>query len=95
MPTDHQEAPLAERTIVSPDGRTWTFRPRAEARRNETDTHVVLLVESLGETRIVSCLLVEWEGPAPDLADLLARSVPGGGSRGVGPRSGPTGAPPF
>jgi len=77
---------VAERSWVSSDGRTWTFRPRPEVRKDETDTHVVLLVESLGETRIVSCLRAEWEGLEPDLGDLLARSVPEGGSRGVGPR---------
>jgi hypothetical protein len=32
---------------------------------------------------VVSCRRDEWEVPAPDFADLLARSVPGGASRGV------------
>jgi len=73
--------------MVSSDGRIWTFRPRSEVRKGETDTHVVLLAESLGETRIVSCLRVEWESAATDLGGLLARSVPEGGSRGVGPSS--------
>ena len=82
--------------MVSSDGRIWTFRPRPEVRKDETDTHVVLLVESLGETRIVSCLRTEWESPATDLAGLLARSVPEGGSRGVSPSSpGPSDPPPF
>jgi hypothetical protein len=82
--------------MVSPDGRTWTFRPRSEVRKDETDTHVVLLAESLGETRIVSCLRVEWETATTDLAGLLARSVPEGGSRGVGPSApGPADPPPF
>ena len=53
--------------MVSSDGRIWTFRPRSEVRKGETDTHVVLLAESLGETRIVSCLRVEWESAATDL----------------------------
>jgi hypothetical protein len=86
---------VAERSMVSSDGRTWTFRPRSEVRKDETDTHVVLLVESLGETRIVSCLRVEWESTVTDLAGLLARSVPEGGSRGVGPARDPSGPPPF
>jgi hypothetical protein len=82
--------------MVSSDGRIWTFRPRSGARKDETDTHVVLLAESLGETRIVSCLRVEWESASTDLADLLARSVPEGGSRGVGPSSpGPSDPQPF
>jgi hypothetical protein len=50
---------------------------------------VVLLVESLGETRIVSCLRGEWESAKPDWAGLLARSVPEGGSRSVGPSRAP------
>ena len=86
---------MAKRSMVSSDGRTWTFRPRAEARKDEADTHVVLLVESLGETRIVSCLRVEWESAATDLPGLLARSVPEGGSRGVGPSREPSGPEPF
>jgi hypothetical protein len=86
---------VAERSMVSSDGRTWTFRPRSEVRKDERNTHVVLLVESLGEIRIVICLRVEWESAAPDLAGLLARSVPEGGSRGVGPSPGPVAPPPF
>ena len=76
---------MAERSWVSSDGRTWTFRPRTEVRKDETNTHVVLLAESLGETRIVSCLRAEWESTVTDLGSLLARSVPEGGSRSVGP----------
>lgn len=86
---------MAERSVVGSDGRTWAFRPRSEVRKDETDTHVVLLVESLGETRIVSCLRAEWESAAPDLSALLARSVPEGGSRGVRPSPEPSEPPPF
>ena len=87
---------MAERSMVSSDGRIWTFRPRSEVRKDETDTHVVLLAESLDETRIVSCLRVEWESATTDLAGLLARSVPEGGSRGVGPSlPGPSDPPSF
>ena len=85
---------MAERSLVGSDGRTWTFRPRARVRKDETDTHVVLLVESLGETRVDSCLRVEWESAATDLASLLARSVPEGGSRGVSPSREPSGPQP-
>jgi hypothetical protein len=86
---------MAERTWHSPDGRTWTFRARSDARKAETDTHVVLLVESLGETRIVSCPRGEWERAVPDWAGLLARSVPAGGSRGVRPPHEPPGPDSF
>ena len=66
------------------DGRTWTFQRRAEVRHEEADTHVTILVESLGEVRVVSCLREEWERAQPDLRALLARAVPAGASRGVG-----------
>lgn len=83
---------MTERSWVGADGRTWRFRPRPDVRKDETETHVVLLVESLGETRIVSCLREEWERADPDWAALVARSLPEGGSRSIGPsraRSGP------
>jgi hypothetical protein len=86
---------VAERSWISPDGRIWTFRARPEARKDETTTHVVLQVESLGEIRIVSCPREAWEGPAPDWAGLLARSVPAGGSRGVRPSPRPPGPQSF
>lgn len=53
-------------------------------RHEEASTHVVLLLESLGWVRVVSCLRSDWESPAPDLAGLLARAVPIGASRGIG-----------
>lgn len=74
---------MTPRHYTAPDGRTWTFRRRAEVRQGEAETHVTLLVESLGEVRVVSCLRAEWEVAAPDLRGLLARAVPAGGSRGV------------
>ena len=70
-------------TFTAFDGRTWTFRRRPEVRQEEAATHVTLLVESLGEVRIVSCLRTEWESEQPDLRALLARAVPAGGSRGI------------
>ena len=69
---------------TAPDGRTWTFRRRAEVRQEEAATHVTILAESLGEVRVVSCLRAEWESGEPDLRGLLARAVPAGASRGVG-----------
>jgi hypothetical protein len=75
---------VSERTYTEPDGRVWTFRRRPEVRHEEAATHVTLLVESLGSTRVVSCRRSEWELPQPDLAGLLARAVPIGASRGIG-----------
>ena len=71
------------RTYTAPDGRTWAFRRRPEVRHAEAATHVTLLVESLGQVRVVSCLREEWEGTQTDFGALLARAVPVGGSRGV------------
>jgi hypothetical protein len=74
---------VTQRTYTAPDGRTWTYNRRAEVRHEEADTHVTVLVESLGSVRVVSCLRSEWESPDPDLAGLLARALPAGASRGV------------
>jgi hypothetical protein len=76
---------VIERSYREPDGRVWTFRQRSEVRHEEAATHVTLLVESLGSVRVVSCRRSEWEGANPDLAGLLARAVPVGASRGIGP----------
>jgi hypothetical protein len=73
-----------ERAYTTPDGTVWVFRRRAEVRHGEVGTHVTLLVESLDSTKVVSCLLSDWESPDPDLAGLLARAVPVGASRGIG-----------
>jgi hypothetical protein len=70
-------------TYTAADGRTWTFRRRPEVRQEEAATHVTLLVESLGEVRVVSCPRAEWESVEPNFGALLARAVPAGGSRGV------------
>ena len=75
---------MSERSYTAPDGRTWVFRPRPEVRHEEAGTHVTLLIESLGSVRVVSCPRAEWDGPAPDLAELLRKAVPAGASRGVG-----------
>ena len=74
---------MIERAFIGPDRRFWLVRPRSTTRRHEESTHVVLEFLADDETRVVSCRRDEWEVPAPDFADLLARSVPGGASRGV------------
>lgn len=74
---------MIERAFIGPDRRFWLVRPRAGARQGERTTHIVLEFLADDETRVVSCPREEWEVPAPDFAGLLARSVPGGASRGV------------
>jgi hypothetical protein len=74
---------MIERAFIGPDRRFWLVRPRPSTRRDEGETHVVLELMADDETRVVSCPRADWEVPAPDFASLLARSVPGGASRGV------------
>jgi hypothetical protein len=74
----------ADRTLVGSDGRRWTFRLRPEVRKEEAQTHVTVVLETIGEVRVVTCPRSEWESQTPDLANLLARSLPGGASRGLG-----------
>ena len=74
---------MIERAFIGPDRRFWLVRPRPTARRYEETTNVVLEFMADDETRVVSCRRDEWDVPAPDFATLLARSVPGGASRGV------------
>lgn len=76
---------MGERSVIGPDGRTWTFRLRPDVRKDEASTHVTVLLESGAEYRVVSCPRPEWESEAPDLAGLLARALPGGASRHQGP----------
>lgn len=86
---------MPEQSWVDADGRTWRVRPRPDVRKDESQTHVILLMESLGETRIVSCRREEWESADPDWAGLIARSLPEGGSRGIGPSRPPSGPKSF
>ena len=86
---------MTEPAWVDGDGRTWRFCSRPDVRKDESQTHVVLLIESLGETRIVSCLREEWEMADPDWAGLIARSLPEGGSRSIGPSRAPSGPGSF
>ena len=74
---------MSLRTYTAADGRTWVFRVRPEVRQEEAATHVTLLVESLGEVRVVSCRREEWESVEPNFRALLTRAVPVGGSRGI------------
>jgi hypothetical protein len=74
---------MIERAFIGPDRRFWLVRPRPTTRRHEEPTNIVLELVSDEETRVVSCRRDEWEVPAPDFAGLLARSVPGGASRGI------------
>jgi hypothetical protein len=75
----------ADRTLDGSDGRRWTFRLRPEVRKEEARTHVTLVLETFNEVRVVTCPRSEWESNTPDLVALLARSLPGGASRGLGP----------
>ena len=79
---------MNERQLQAPDGRTWTYRVRPETRKEEASTHLTLEIVTGGEIRVVTCRREEWTVGAPDLADLLSRSVTAGGSRHVGPPHG-------
>lgn len=76
---------MTERTYTGPDGRTWIVRARPAVRRDEEETHVALELESGSERRVVTCTREAWESGELDLISLLARSVPGGAGRGLGP----------
>ena len=75
--------PLPIRTLTGPDGRVWEFHERPEVRKDEARDHLTLVITTSGEARVVSCLISEWVVQNPDLAGLLARSVPAGASRGI------------
>lgn len=69
------------RTYTDARGEEWTFTRRRRVRRSEEETHIALVARSAFQSRIVTCRRDEWEIPKPDLSNLLARSVPAGGSR--------------
>ena len=75
-----------DRVFVTPDRRIWLVRARPTIRRSERGTHVTLELMTDNETRVVTCLVDEWELPAPDFDGLLARSVASGASRSVPPQ---------
>jgi hypothetical protein len=74
---------MRERAFMGADRRIWLVRPRPTSRRGEVGTHVTLELMTDGETRVVTCRQEEWDTLAPDFAALLARSLPGGASRGI------------
>ena len=74
-----------DRTFTDVRGEEWTFSRRRRVRRDEEETHIAVVARSAFQTRIVTCRREEWETARPDLAGLLARSVPAGGSRGAHP----------
>lgn len=69
------------RSFTDARGEEWTFTRRRHVRRSEEETHIAIVARSAFQSRIVTCHRDEWETPRPDLARLLARSVPAGGSR--------------
>jgi hypothetical protein len=74
---------MRERAFMGADRRIWLVCPRPTSRRGEVGTHITLELMTDGETRVVTCRQDEWDTPAPDFSALLARSVPGGASRGI------------
>jgi len=74
---------MKERAFMGPDRRIWLVRPRPTSRRGEIGTHITLELMTDGEARVVTCRYDEWDTPAPDFSGLLARSLPGGASRGI------------
>ena len=83
---------MTEREFTGPDGRVWYARERPEARREDGALQVALELDTEGERRVVTCSRLEWEVADPDCIGLLARSVPGGASRGLAVHEPP--APP-
>lgn len=75
---------MTEHRFEGPDGRIWRARERPAVRRDDGDTQVTVELETTDERRVVICLRGEWERDAPDLRELLARSIPAGASRGLG-----------
>ena len=74
---------MRERAFLGLDRRIWLVRPRPTSRRGEVATHITLELMTDGETRVVICRYEEWDTPTPDFPSLLARSLPGGASRGI------------
>ncbi|HEU4828642.1 MAG TPA: hypothetical protein VFT04_05565 [Gemmatimonadales bacterium] len=69
------------RSFTDDHGEEWTFTRRRHVRRSEEETHIAIIARSAFQSRIVTCRRDEWDTAKPDLARLLARSVPAGGSR--------------
>jgi hypothetical protein len=67
---------------IDPNGTPWTFSERTRVRRDDTDQMVVIVAASPFETRVIRCERARWDAETPDLAALLAESLPSGASRG-------------
>lgn len=74
---------MSEREYVDASGIPWTFVERKRVRKDEADRYVVIMASSPFETRVIHCKREEWETDTPDFAQLLATSLPAGGSRGT------------
>jgi hypothetical protein len=73
---------VIEREYTDASGIPWTLVERKRVRQDDTDRVVVILATSPFETRIIRCERELWAAAAPDFAQLLADSLPSGGSRG-------------
>jgi hypothetical protein len=73
---------VSEREYVDGGGIPWTFVERKRVRREEADRFIVIMASSPFETRVIRCEREQWDTDTPDFAELLAASLPAGGSRG-------------
>jgi hypothetical protein len=76
---------VIEREWVDASGIPWTFVERKRVRKDEADRFVVIMASSPFETRVIRCEREQWTTDTPDYAQLLATSLPAGGSRGAPP----------
>ncbi|HET9605376.1 MAG TPA: hypothetical protein VFO96_13880 [Gemmatimonadales bacterium] len=74
---------MSEHEYVDTSGIPWTFVERKRVRRDEADRYVVIMASSPFETRVIHCERNQWVTDTPDYAQLLATSLPAGGSRGA------------
>ncbi len=74
---------MIEREWVDASGIPWTFVERKRVRKEEVDRFVVIMASSPFETRVIHCERSQWTIDTPDYAQLLASSMPAGGSRGA------------
>ncbi len=73
---------MTEREYVDAGGIPWTLVERKRVRHEEADRYVVIVATSPFESRVIRCERDRWHTAEPDLAQLLADSLPAGGSRG-------------
>ena len=81
---------MIEREYVDASGIPWSFVERKRVRKDEVDRFVVIMASSPFETRVIRCEREQWITDTPDYAQLLATSLPAGGSTIGIPRSSPT-----